>query len=111
MEDHFHHRDATRPIFDQVVTAIEHRVGDCEVVAIPCCIRLCGTHDFLAVLPRKDRLEVRFTLDHEVDDPRIVQSTQVSRSTHKHSVDLRSPEEVDEEFLDWVAEAYHRQDA
>jgi hypothetical protein len=30
------------------------------VVSLPCCIHLYGEYDFLAVLPKKDRLEIRF---------------------------------------------------
>lgn len=40
VEDHFHHADAMRSVFDQLVTAIDHRVGECEVIALPCCVHL-----------------------------------------------------------------------
>jgi hypothetical protein len=107
LEHHLRHGAAVQALFDRLVHEVEREVGRCEVVSLPCCIHLRGTYDFLAVLPRRDRLEVRFTLARRVESPRIDRSEQTSRAGQKHRVSLASQEDIDAEFLGWVEEAYH----
>lgn len=107
LEEHFPHNAASRSLFVHLVTELNSRVGSCEVISLPCCIHLFGTYDFLAVLPRKERLEIRFTLRHELESPRVKHCTQISRSSYKHSVDVEADEDIDDELLDWLNDAYH----
>ena len=67
---------------------------------------LYGRYDFLAVLPKKDRLEIRFALSRILDTPRLKQSVPVSATKHKNCIDLHTKEEVDGELMGWVKEAY-----
>jgi hypothetical protein len=93
-------------LFDALLAAIENRVGPCGVVSLPCCIHLAATDDFLAVLPKSDRLEIRFTLHRRLDSPRIRACSQTGRTLHKHSVDVSQVEHIDAELLGWLREAY-----
>jgi hypothetical protein len=111
LEDHLRHGPIVQALFDRLVNEVERQIGRCEVVSLPCCIHLRGTYDFLAVLPKRDRLEVRFTLERRVESPRIDRSEQTSRAGHKHRLYLVAPEDVDAEFLGWVAEAYRLREA
>lgn len=107
LDDHFRRNKTLKPlVFDRLLDALHGQVGPCEVVSLPCCIHLFGSHDFLAVLPKKDRLEIRFALRHELEDPRVTRSTQISRTSYKHSVDVAAAEEIDETLLGWLHEAY-----
>ena len=110
LEEHFERKEASRSFFDHLLNEVTSEVGRCEVVSLPCCIHLHGEHDFLAVLPKKDRLEIRFTLLRELKNPRVRRSAQISKTSYKHSVDIYAPEEIDEEFLGWLREAYHLRD-
>jgi hypothetical protein len=97
-----------RPLFDQLLARVRAEVTACDVIALPCCVHLgSGASDFLAVLPRKRHLEVRFTLDHELASPRIQRSSRTAAHRYKHSVHLTETRELDETLLDWVREAYH----
>jgi hypothetical protein len=94
-----------RGLFDALVAAIEATVGPCQLVSLPCCIHLAAADDFLAVLPRRDRLEIRFTLHRRIDEPRIAASSQTSRTAFKHSVLIAQVDDLDTELLGWLAEA------
>jgi hypothetical protein len=110
LEQHLPQDGALRGLFDDLLQRLDGTVGPSEVVTLPCCVHLCGTYDYLAVLPRRDRLEVRFALDREVVSPRIKRSERISANSFKHSIDLGAAREIDEEFLRWVREAYHLRD-
>jgi hypothetical protein len=111
LEEHVAPGHAMRPVFDELVARVRREVGDAEVVSLPCCIHLSGTHDFLAVLPRKTRLEVRFSLRRELASPRITHATRISGTTYKHSTDVAAVHDIDDELLGWLREAYHLEDA
>lgn len=107
LEEHLPRGDALRSLFDHLLSELNSRVGRCEVVSLPCCVHLFGTHDFLAVLPRKERLEIRFTLQRELENSRVKLSARISKTSYKHSVDIRVREDIDETLLSWLREAYH----
>lgn len=107
LDEHFRRNQTLKPmVFDRLLDALHRQVGPCEVVSLPCCIHLFGSHDFLAVLPKKDRLEIRFTLRHELRDPRVTRSAQIGRTSYKHSVDVAAAEEIDQALIEWLREAY-----
>jgi hypothetical protein len=106
IEAHIPHEGAVRTLFDALLDAVEVEVGPFEVVSLPCCIHLAGTDDFLAILPKRDRIEIRFTLHHRLHSPRILACTEISRESHKHRIDVTGVEEIDAELLSWLREAY-----
>jgi hypothetical protein len=110
LEEHLAHEDATRPLFDELLARARSEIGAAEVVALPCCIHLSGTHDFLAVLPRKAWLEIRFSLRRELESPRIKHATRTGRSMYKHSTDIATVQDIDDELIGWLDEAYHLED-
>jgi hypothetical protein len=61
IETHAPPDSVVRGLFDGLVAAIEATVGPCQLVSLPCCSHLAATGDFLAVLPRRDPLEIRLT--------------------------------------------------
>jgi hypothetical protein len=102
-----HLRDeGARALFERLLTIVRADVGACEVVSLPCCIHLAATYDFLAVLPRRDRLEVRFVLPRRLDDPRITHWSQTGAHAYKHAVDVTDPDDLDPTLLGWIREAY-----
>ncbi len=107
---HFKNKDKARELFDYLVKRINSRIGKCKVISIPCCIHLYGKYDFLAALPRKDGLEIRFALDRIIDSPRLKQSVPISSKNFKNCIDLGSVKEIDEELIKWLSESYHLKD-
>jgi hypothetical protein len=110
VEARFASKGTARSLFDALRAAVEERVGPCELVSLPCCIHLTSTDDFLAVLPKRDRLEVRFTLHRRIEASRITACTQTSHTAYKHSIDVTELEAIDDELLGWVDEACHLRD-
>jgi hypothetical protein len=110
IEAHLEPDGASRRLFEALLDAVNTHVGPCEVVSLPCCIHLAATDDFLAVLPKRDRLEIRFTLHRRLHSPRIQACAQTSRYAHKHRVDVSSVEDLDSELLGWLRDAYRGRD-
>ena len=61
---------------------------------------------FLGVHPRRGGLLVNVVLDHRVESDRMAKVEQVSRARFHNEVLLARPEDVDQEFVGWVREAY-----
>jgi hypothetical protein len=110
LEEHLPEGDPRRPLFDALLAAVRDEVGRCDVVSLPCCVHLAGRHDFLAVLPRKGRLELRFTLPRALRASRVRRAEPISRTAVKHSLDIAADTDIDAELLGWVREAYHQRD-
>jgi hypothetical protein len=107
LDQHFKNKEVARGIFEGLTDAIDREVGKCEVVPIPCCVHLFGQYDFLAALPKKDKLEIRFALDRALTDPRVSQAVRLSRTSFKNCLDLHSVQDIDKELVDWLRESYH----
>jgi hypothetical protein len=88
---------------------IKVKQKDC-LISIPCCIHLFGKYDFLAILPKRDRLEIRFALDRKIDSPMLVQSVPLSSRYTKNCIDIKNREEIDEELIKWLRQAYFLKD-
>ncbi len=111
LDEHFNNKDLAKKIFDSLVKEINRYIGTAEIISIPCCIHLFGKYDFLAALPKKDRLEIRFSLNRAVGSSRVKQSVPLSGTSYKICINLHSANEIDDELLDWVKESYHLKDA
>lgn len=61
---------------------------------------------FAEVRPMRAALRVEFLLSRALDDPRVVKSLPMSANRIATFVDVRSPDEVDDELLAWLSEAY-----
>jgi hypothetical protein len=81
-------------------------VGGCKVISLPCCVHLYGKYDFLAALPKKDSLEIRFGLGRKLDGPTFVRSVPVSGRMYKNCFEIRSEKEIDKKFISWMKESY-----
>lgn len=62
--------------------------------------------NFLAVKPKKAHLDIEFVLDEKVDEFPIYKTFQATKSKCAHFVRLESPEEVDEQLIQWFRIAY-----
>lgn len=105
LDDHFRSGEL-QSLFEHLLDEVNRNFGKCLVFSLPCCVHLAGKHDFLAVLPKKGRLEIRFVLERELTDPKVRRSAQISKALYKHSVDVRANEDIDETLLGWMQEAY-----
>lgn len=110
LEEHFKNKEVAKKIFDYLVKIIEREIGECRIISIPCCVHLFGKYDFLAALPKKNKLEIRFSLNRVLDSPRLKQSIPISSKYYKNCTDLNSNNEIDRELIWWLNEAYKLKD-
>lgn len=111
LAQHFNNKDKAKKLFDYLVKSINSKIGKCQIISIPCCIHLFGTYDFLAVLPKKDSLEIRFALNRVIDSSRLTQSVPISSKTFKNCIVINQEKEIDKELIGWLCEAYHLKDS
>lgn len=108
IEQHFSNKNMAKDLFDALLKETKTNVGPCKIISLPCCIHLFGIYDFLAILPKKDSLEVRFSLDRIIDSARITQSVPLSKSSYKNCLMITSKDQIDSELLSWLNESYHQ---
>jgi len=60
----------------------------------------------LAVKPKKQFLDIEFVLDEPVEGFPIHKTVQASKNKWAHFVRLGSPEEVDEQLINWLRSAH-----
>jgi len=106
LELHFKNKEKAKELFDCLVQKTEKDIGKCRIVSLPCCFHLFGSYDFLAALPKKDGVEIRFALDRKLNTPRMKISVLMSSKIVKNCFDIHSKQEFDEEFMGWVKESY-----
>ncbi|OGC45260.1 hypothetical protein A2V49_01515 [candidate division WWE3 bacterium RBG_19FT_COMBO_34_6] len=107
LEEHFQNKLKARDIFNCLVEQINNNIGEVKIISIPCCIHLYGKYDFLAALPKKECLEVRFALDRKLDTSRLKQCVPMSSKIYKNCIDVFSKEEIDDELINFLKESYH----
>jgi hypothetical protein len=103
---HFENKEKARELFDFLLKRIEDNIGKCKVISLPCCVHLFGTYDFLAVLPKKNRIEIRFALNRKLNTPRLKVSVPLSSKVFKNCFDIGRKQEIDGEFMGWLKESY-----
>lgn len=106
LEEHFKNKDKARELFEYLVKTVNHKIGMCKIISIPCCVHLFGKYDFLAALPKKDRLEIRFALGRKLDSFRLKQWVPMSTKVIKNCIDIVKIDDIDQEFIKWIRESY-----
>ena len=109
LKEHFKNKEKAEKLFNYLVERVNN-IGKVKIISIPCCIHLFGKYDFLAALPKKDGLEIRFVLNRVLSGPRLKQSVPMSTNVFKNCFEITSEKEVDNEFIGWLEESYHLKD-
>ncbi|KKP65427.1 MAG: hypothetical protein UR61_C0024G0002 [candidate division WS6 bacterium GW2011_GWE1_34_7] len=107
LEQHFKNKDLAKSLFEYLLQKINTQIGTCKIISIPCCIHLFGNYDFLAILPHKDRLEIRFAAQEDITCSRITQTVKLSNKLTKICIDIKNRKEIDDELLKWLKTSYH----
>jgi hypothetical protein len=110
LKQHFKNKDKAKELFDHLVMQIDAKIGKFQTISIPCCIHLFGNYDFLAALPKKDKLEIRFNLDRKLNTPKLKQAVPVTTKLFKNCINLNTKKDIDRELLKWLLETYHLRD-
>ena len=107
LESHFTGKQRAKELYDAVADRIGKEIGPVKTISLPCCVHLFGTYDFVALLPKKDKLEIRFALDRELKDSRIYTTVPLSKSSYKNCLYVWSKDEIDDELIEWLKESYN----
>ncbi|MFA6532761.1 MAG: DUF5655 domain-containing protein [Patescibacteria group bacterium] len=107
---HFKNKDKAKELFEYLVKQVNEKVGKYKIISVPCCIHLFGKYDFLAALPKKNGLEIRFALGRKLSSQRLKQFVPLSAKVFKHCFEITSEKEIDDEFIEWLKESYHLKD-
>lgn len=107
LEQHFKNKPLAKELFNYLTKEIDNKIGSFEIISLPCCIHLFGNYDFLAVLPYKDRLEIRFASEEKITSSKVIQSVNLSQKTIKYCVNIKNTQDVDYQLLQWLKISYN----
>ena len=106
LDDHFRGKsEVVRATFDAVVAAVS-RFGEVTILPEKTRIALHARMSFAALMPRRDWLNGHLVLARRIDNPRFSRIETFSERNVLHAFRLSSPVEVDDEFIDWLEQAY-----
>jgi hypothetical protein len=94
-----------RPIFDAVMGHLD-TVGPVHVEPVAVGIFLKRAQCFAQLRPMTRWVALSFRLPRHVRSPRIARKVEHTGSTYHHVVNLRGPEDVDDEVREWLTESY-----
>lgn len=106
IEQHFKNKNLAKELFNYLFDQINKEIGQCKSISLPCCIHLYGNYDFLAILPHKDRIEIRFASTENITNPRVIQSVNLSKKLIKICLDIKRKEEIDNELIELLKTSY-----
>ena len=106
VESHFEGKPPElREAFDSLLAELR-RLGPIRTDAVKSSINIAGRAHFAAVRPLRDCLNVGFVLGRRLDDPRLTRAEQLGPSLYGYRVKVRRADDLDEQLLGWLAEAY-----
>lgn len=96
---------ASRQLYQDLLTALKP-LGDFREEVKKTSVHLVRNSAFVGVHPRKQYLLLTIKAQEPIQNPRILKSEQVSRNRWHLELKLLGMEEIDEELLSWVRQAY-----
>jgi hypothetical protein len=100
-----------RPVFDAVMAHVK-TLGPVHVEPVSVGIFVKAGGSFLELRPLTKWVALGFALDRSVDHPKVARKMKAQRGSDSpkayHIVNLRSPDDVDDDVRGWLTEAYAR---
>ena len=97
--------ESVRACFDRILDVLAD-YGPVTVLPEKTRIALQVRMSFAAVMPRRFWLNGHLILARRIDSPRFSRIEVYSARNVLHAFRLRTPQEVDSEFADWLVQAY-----
>lgn len=94
-----------RQIHDRIAEHLE-QLGDVRVEAVAVGIFYKRRRNLAELRPRADHLGLAMVLPSGRDHPRFSRRTRMEGDRTSFSVPLRTPDDVDQQVLDWLTEAW-----
>lgn len=97
-----------RKLFDQMMREIK-AFGHMKVEAVKTAINLGTSTHFAMVYIKKGGILIAFSLPRILKSNRVQKTQKVTPTLHEHWVKITKPEDIDEQLLSWLKEAYSLQ--
>lgn len=108
LEMHFEGKPAGKLLYEKFKRAVKKQVGAFKTESLECCIHFVSTFTFAAVKINKDRIRVDFALDRNIKRKRVKQCVQMSAQRYLLVIDIVSEDDIDNELMEWIQEAYDK---
>lgn len=97
-----------RPVFDAVMAAVDAspEMGPVHVEPVSVGVLLKRSRTFAELRPKTTWVAVTFLHPRTVYSPRIARKVLEAGALRYHAVNVRAAEEVDDELIGWLVEAY-----
>ena len=105
LELHFNGKDASKTLYKKLCNEIRKENGPFKVESLECCIHLVSTSTFAAIKILQNKLQIDFSLNHEIKNKRFIKSLKMSEHRFLYLLEIRNEEEIDDELLNWIKEA------
>ena len=106
VDDHFVNKDpSVRALYDQLLSILR-TIGPVTEDPKKTSIHLNRKSALAGVETRKDGLLLNIKSDHQIKNPRILKTEQISAKRFHHKVRISSLKDFDEELRVWLKEAY-----
>ncbi|HEX5704955.1 MAG TPA: DUF5655 domain-containing protein [Pyrinomonadaceae bacterium] len=106
LESHFTGKSkSVRELFDKLAGLIE-KCGPVKVLPEKTRIAFQVRMSFIAVQVRRDYLIGHFVFGRRIENPRFVRIQTFSPRNHLHAFRINTLSDLDEEFANWIREAY-----
>jgi hypothetical protein len=94
-----------RPVFDAVMAGLAE-VGPIHVEPVSVGVFLKRSHTFAELRPMTKWVAVSFSLPRTLQSGRLARKVYDGGARKFHVVNVRTADEVDEQLLEWLTEAY-----
>ncbi len=106
VEQHFKNKsEIVLLIYDKLLAELR-KLGEVKQSPNKSSIHLLNKYGFAGVYTRKNYILLHIHLARELDNERIVKIEQISKNRYKHIIKLYSENDIDQELLIWLKEAY-----
>lgn len=106
LEKHFERKPDGKLLYEKLKQAVEKQIGSFKIESLECCIHFVSTSAFAAVKIFKEKIRVDFSLSRSIENKRFHQSVQMSAHRFLYCVDILTANEIDDELMQWIQEAY-----
>ena len=90
----------------RVLEELLERLGEHRIVPLRSMLTVGAKRNFAGIRVLRDRLDLGFFLERSLESARVTKTERLSPRKIAYHVDIASPDEVDAEIEQWLAEAH-----
>ncbi len=108
VEKYFEGKEKGKILYDDLKHKLEKAIGSFKIQSLECCIHFDNTTTFAAVKIFKNKIQIEFSLGYEIANKRFIKIIHLSANQYLHFTNITNKEEIDNELIKWIQEAYKR---